>query len=336
MNILPIDAQKLEDVYSSRAMLYKAFIGVGYQVQELHIDGAEFARFTSPRGAVWMTDATRISYPMVHMSIAMIARDKTLSSELVSSQGMSIPESLAPSDERRIRQLLDEGYSLVVKPSDGSGSKGLTLDIRSFEQLQAAIIEAEKVSDAAIIQEQVSGDELRFTIIDGEVVSVLLRSTPRVIGDGHSTVKELIEKENGERSSLDIRHITYPQLIDELITHQIDKSLIPEAGAVVELSRSTLVRGGASIYELRNTVHGSYNDIARKIAGLVGASFMTVDLIVHDYAAPATDDNYWFLECNTAPSLRLYYSCRSGENVDMLHHIVRAVDTAIHTSSVEE
>jgi hypothetical protein len=34
--------------------------------------------------------------------------------------------------------------------------------------------------------------------------------------------------------------------------------------------------------------------------------------------------------------LRLYYSCRSGENVDMLHHIVRAVDTAIHTSSVEE
>lgn len=333
MNIVPIDTQKLEDVYSSRAMLYKAFIGAGYQAQELHIDGAEFARFTSPRGAVWMTDATRISYPMVHMSIAMTARDKILSSELVSSQGISIPESLTPSDELRIRELLEEGRALVVKPSDGSGSKGLSLNIRSFEQLRSAIIEAEKVSEAAIIQEQVSGDELRFTIIDGEVASVLLRSTPRVIGDGHSTVRELIEKENNERSSLDIRYITYPQLTDELISSEVDNSFIGEVGEVIELSRSTLVRGGASIYELHDTVHDSYKDIACRIAEFVGASFMTVDIIVHNYTTPATDNNYWFLECNTAPSLRLYYSCRSGKNVDILPRIVRAVDTAIHIKS---
>jgi D-alanine-D-alanine ligase-like ATP-grasp enzyme len=93
------------------------------------------------------------------------------------------------------------------------------------------------------------------------------------------------------------------------------------------------VRGGASIYELQNIVHSSYKDVAHKIAGFVGASFMTVDLIVHDYTAPAADHNYWFLEANTAPSLRLYYSCRSGENVDVLPRIVRAVDTAIHTKS---
>lgn len=47
-----------------------------------------------------------------------------------------------------------------------------------------------------IIQEQVSGEECRVLVVLGDVVVAYNRVPPSIIGNGHSTVHQLIEYEN--------------------------------------------------------------------------------------------------------------------------------------------
>lgn len=54
--------------------------------------------------------------------------------------------------------------------------------------------------------------------------------------------------------------------------------------------------------------------------------FLVIDLMIKDYTKPQTDDNYVFMEFNTAPALRLYYGMRTGKPFDMTAKLVDMLD----------
>src|SRR5437899_2802828 len=54
-------------------------------------------------------------------------------------------------------------------------------------------------SQRLLIEQQVTGEAYRLLYLEGELVDVVLRQSPRVTGDGHSTVHALIAAENERR-----------------------------------------------------------------------------------------------------------------------------------------
>jgi cyanophycin synthetase len=233
--------------------------------------------------------------------------------------GISIPKSVYISiDETSYSdaiQLLHERGPVIAKPTDSSLSNGVTLGIRTEGELTTALAFARKHSENVVVQQQVSGDEVRFPVVNGKVVAAILRQTPQIVGDGASTIQKLIHKENELRKNLPETIVPYP-LLDEVLVPAdlLTSQRIPAVGEVVELNRNTMIMGGASIYNVMNNIHPTYLALVEKLTRPLGKGFVVADVIIKDYTEPAEDNNYWFLEFNLTPAIKLFYSCRDGKH----------------------
>lgn len=305
----------------------------GYTLTEAFVAKKPLIRCTGPSGATWVT-TTHISHPMNSGTIEEIAKQKDIAYDLVSLNGGSIPVTQVigrqESTDKAV-EILNNVGRVVVKPIDSSGSNGVTCDITKESQLIRALAEARQYSSDVIVQEQVYGDEVRFTVLNGRVVSVLLRRGPRVIGDGISTLATLIAMENENRRLLTLPYIRYPQLTPDLIDEgYFSDTTIPTKGEIVQLSSATMVKKGASIYEVLDTTHPSYIEFANQLARDMGGGLLAVDIFIVDYTAEMKKGNHWFNEFNASPAMALYYASRGESAAHVVEEVLDTVDAMIN------
>lgn len=315
----------------------------GYRVDEsVRDDGRRYVTYTSPSGKQWQTRAARIAYPCVSKEAAYTSLNKEVAYKFAHDHGVSIPatryvKSNETLSDTEVSQMLATHTALIVKPSNASLSRGLTLKIRTSKALHAALTRARKVSPTVLIQEQVEGEEIRFVVMDGIVVSALLRQTARVVGDGVLTVAQLIERENEIRRELVFEHLTYPQLTEEIVPAEFFTSLhIPKKGEVVELNRATMIRNGCSVYDVIDEIDSSYRQLVEDLCRHMDTKFIVVDMFIRDYAQPRAKGNHWFIEFNAAPVLKLFYGCRNGKMFDIVPQLVKSIDATLHTPATHE
>jgi D-alanine-D-alanine ligase-like ATP-grasp enzyme len=95
-----------------------------------------------------------------------------------------------------------DGRPVVVKPAAStSGGEGVTCGVRNLAELERARSWAGRWDRRLLVEEQALGEELRFLYLDGELLDVLRRRPPSVVGDGTSTVSELVTVENARREA---------------------------------------------------------------------------------------------------------------------------------------
>lgn len=319
----------MTDPYSSINLIGAAIAERGYDMRRLRIDDVTYRQFQKGT-KIWLTRSAYVQYPFISHTLRLLSPNKDIANEYVRSLGVAIPETafVSTNDEAALLAAGTVTKPVVVKPANGSGSVGVTRNVQDDAVLHSAVQAVWQKGWDALVQQQFYGEEIRMTVI-GEQVGVFWRQSARVLGDAVHTVGELIDEENAKRTTLHHKYITYPQLDVMLITHDVDRSSIPAAGETVLLSDSTLVSGGASAIPIDDEIDASYLDIARKIANGLKTPFLAVDLLVKDFRAPAAADNYIFLECNTAPSIKLYYSFRTGEQFDILGKLADMTDAAL-------
>jgi cyanophycin synthetase len=303
----------------------------GYSIEELRVSEKPFIRVTSSNGNSWLT-STNIAYPTTSKLVFEVANDKSAAYALVRLMGVSVPDTIEVKrgEYTATEALFDQYNRWVVKPLDSFGSQGVTLDVVDKEHLLRALEAAFIYSSTALVQQQVSGDELRFTVIDGVVVSVLLRQTPRIIGDGQRTVSALIDQENKKRQALSLKYIRYPQLDAQIIDekHLASKTVL-RSNEILEFNKFTMIKKGASIYELIDEMHVDYIAIAENMANILASRFITIDLFVQDHTVSATNSNYWFNEMNVSPALRMYYAAINKDDSHIADMIIDKFDKMI-------
>ena len=324
------------DKNATYKLFAKALEQKGYttEVQEEH---PMVVTYTSPHGMVWKTKAAHMTYPFNTNRVYDIALQKSASYRLAAEAGLSIPYTVSGADavtDEKLQALLDRCETLVVKPADLFQSKGVTVNIGTLSKLKEVILYAQSFSSSILLQQQVGGEEVRFTVLNGKVKTVLLRRTARIVGDGNLSIAELIKKENEARSLLHFEYIDYPQLDDSLVDPAtLHSDRIPAKDEVIELNRSTMIRNGCSIYNISAEVDESYIKLVEKLVMKLDAGFVVVDLFCLSYKDPATTNNYWFNELNTAPSVRLYYGSRDGRQFDIVGQLADMIDGWIHHST---
>lgn len=326
-----------EDPTASYRLLADELCARGYTTREFRLGESHVFETVSSRGRRWLTTITHISYPMQTAFFKRISIRKELAYELLRDAGIPVPFTRVVKLGERLQkeeseQLLARFSRLIVKPADSSLSRGLTLNITNTMELMKAIEIARKYasSGAVLIQNQVTGEELRFVYLNGNVIAALLRETAKVVGDGIASVQQLIDAENTARSQITGSMVPYPQLTSEVIDKGIDTNHIPAIGEVIELNRLTMIRGGASIYNVIEAVHETYISLVKQAADAVGTGFVVVDMMIDDYTTPYDGKNAFFNEFNSAPVLKLFYSCRDGKHFDIVPKLVDAIDKRIH------
>jgi D-alanine-D-alanine ligase-like ATP-grasp enzyme len=275
----------------------------------------------------WSTKHSIVEYPMVDHRTRQIINSKIAADQVAKKLGVSIPDSIIVKSDQKFTEaesFLNAHTIVVVKPANSSGSQGVTLKIQDVEVLGRAINEARSFSSDVIVQQQVDGSEFRFTCLNGKVISVVEKRFPYLIGDGVSTLQELLDDDNQQRAICNKNSIVqYPNL--ELPSH-CDPQRVLKKGESLQIGASSLISKGASIYEVVDDIHRSYKLIAQKMANEIKANFVVVDIIIADMHQDANESNYWFLEFNGGPALTMYRSLRGGEPVDVVSLLCDEID----------
>lgn len=199
------------------------------------------------------------------------------------------------------------GFPVIVKPNSGSQGSGVTLAYNKAELLSAlrVVFKSEKV---LLIQPFVVGTDYRVVVLDNKVISAYQRIPLNVIGDGKSTIKQLLEKKQKKfiATSRDTK-IDFDDIrIKNKLKHQkLTFDSIPEKKRLVYLlDNANLSTGGDSI-DVTKTIHPKFKKLAVNLTRDMNLRLCGVDLIVDGDISDKPRD-YWILEINASPGLDHY------------------------------
>jgi cyanophycin synthetase len=294
------------------AMWHEAAAGAGAVAADL---GGGFLAFR--RGAAY----ARVWNSWVGLDnvvTARLAADKERAHRLLTQAGLPVPahRRFHTRDLGPARDFLGRcGGPCVVKPVSGAGGSGTTSGVRTVRQLRRARLRAARLHDELLIERQVPGDVLRFLLLDGELLDVIQRRPPTVVGDGRSTIAELIAAENERRfmaAAGERPWLLRPDLdcVFTLEARGLVLSSVPAAGARVAVKTAVSQNGPADNESVLGTVGDALVADATRAADAVGVRLAGVDVITDDPGVSLRDSGGAVLEVNATPGLHYHYEVR--------------------------
>ena len=261
-------------------------------------------------------------------------RDKWSTNEYMQRIGLDIPKWQVVDNKEQIKKVW-ESYQkpIVIKPTGLTGGSGVTVGINDLEEAYKAFDYAKENTarhpDKAwqqkiMIQEQVEGDkngaDYRLLVIDGSLQVCTKRIPAFVIGDGRSTIEELIKKENKDprRDTSNPAHTLKPIEIDEPLERLMKKkgislSHIPSKEEKVYVRNIASMSRGGITEEYTDKVGPEIKIMVESLAQSMHAFVLGIDIIANDISKPLTKDNGGILEVNTMPESYLNFFPVIGE-----------------------
>ncbi|NEP52045.1 MAG: cyanophycin synthetase, partial [Moorea sp. SIO3C2] len=127
-----------------------------------------------------------------------LACDKEGTKQILRDAGVPVPRGTTIRFLDDLEGAIEDvgGYPIVIKPLNGNHGRGITLDINSWEEAQTAHKTAKEVSRSVIVERYYKGFDHRILVVNGKVVAVAERIPAHVVGNGRSTIEELIDQTN--------------------------------------------------------------------------------------------------------------------------------------------
>jgi len=232
-----------------------------------------------------------------------ICDDKAVTRRTVAKVGLSVPEQIAAdADDETLEAFLAKHQKLVVKPARGEQGRGISVGITTMKDLRAAVKQAREVCNQVLLEACFEGEDLRLVIIDYKLVAAAVRRPPRVIGDGKSTLRRLIEVQSrrrlaatGGESRIPIDAETKRCLEQQGLT--LDDML--EDQREITVRKAANLHTGGTIHDVTATVHPDLVEAACKAASAIDIPVVGIDFMVKSPETP----NYVFIEANERPGL---------------------------------
>jgi D-alanine-D-alanine ligase-like ATP-grasp enzyme len=267
-------------------------------------------RLVSPDGSIElsMSSAKVFRHPM---HTEQICQRKHLTKRMLEFDKLPTPAGadFSPKERNVARAFFEKvPKPVVMKPTNSGGSHGVTVGVSDVSEFEAAWKFAldEGRSDSNVLIEQfVRGVELRALVVGEDVVSIVARVQPFVVGDGTARLESLIEDAN-EARKVHYRATQLPVVIDwDFIGKRgHDAMTVPAAGEIVYLNPFGLPAYGAFLVDVTDSVSPAIRELAVRAKNAIPDLEMGgIDILVEDLDDV---DTAVILEVNTAPSLNLH------------------------------
>ena len=297
----------------------------GAIVQAAVARGIPFRRLTS--GSLvqfgWGSKQRRIQAAEMDSTSAIaetIAQDKQLTKRLLAAAGVPVPTGRpVRSPEDAWAAALEIGLPVVVKPQDGNQGKGVTVNIDERGPLEQAYRVAAEFRDDVLVEKYLAGHDFRLLVVGDRLVAAARREPPIVIGDGTSSVAQLVDKVNADprRGSGHATSLTKIRL-DEIALAQLAKQdmtadSVPARGARVVLRNNANLSTGGSATDVTDDVHPEVAARAVDAAQMIGLDICGVDVVCDNVLQPLEAQGGGIVEVNAAPGLRMHLSPSFGK-----------------------
>lgn len=245
-----------------------------------------------------------------------LACDKEGTKRILYEAGIPVPRGLLIHYLDELGDAIEDvgGYPIVIKPLDGNHGRGITINVNSWQEAEEAYDLASDASKtrSVIVERYYQGSDHRVLVVNGKVVAVAERIPAHVVGDGHSTIEELIEITNRDPQRGDghdnvLTRITIDRAAVQLLNRQgFSLSTVLGKGEVAYLRATANLSTGGIAIDRTDDIHPENIWVAERIAKVIGLDIAGIDVVTPDITQPLREVDGVIVEVNAAPGFRMH------------------------------
>ncbi|KGF71478.1 cyanophycin synthetase [Neosynechococcus sphagnicola sy1] len=251
-----------------------------------------------------------------------LACDKEGTKTILREAGIPVPRGTLIHYLDDLKTAIDDvgGFPIVIKPLDGNHGRGITIDINSWELAEEAYDAASGASKSrsVIVERYYQGRDHRVLVVNDKVVAVAERVPAHVVGDGHTSIAELIEQTNrdprrGEGHDNVLTKIEMDRTSWQLLErHGYTLETVLPAGTVCYLRATANLSTGGIAVDRTDDIHPENIWLAQRVAKVIGLDIAGIDIVTPDISQPLRDVGGVIVEVNAAPGFRMHLSPSQG------------------------
>ena len=258
-----------------------------------------------------------------------IACDKSRTKKILTEANIPVPEGQMVRSVEKLKEAIQSiNYPIVVKPLDGNHGKGATINIESWEEAIIAFERAKVFSENIIVEKYVKGRDFRVLIVNNKFIAASLRTPACVTGDGHHTIRELIEIVNSDPrrgkghdnvlTSIEINDVC----LEYLGKQGLNLDSILSAGQLCCLKPTANLSTGGTATDVTDDVHPSNIVLFERVARAIGLDICGVDVMAPNLSQPIIENGGAVLEVNAAPGFRMHTEPNSGSSRNVAQPVI--------------
>ncbi|NBR07101.1 MAG: hypothetical protein EBT92_15235 [Planctomycetes bacterium] len=249
-----------------------------------------------------------------------IAQDKDWTRQLLETVGVPVPQGrVVVSREDAWVAAQEIGLPVVVKPQFGSQGNGVSINLHSEQQVLDAFDNANAFNCSVVTESFKEGADYRILVIGDRMVAASLREPAQVVGDGVSTIAQLVAVVNKDpRRAESHAGVLSPIPLDPislavLASQGFSLESIPGKGAKVLIRKNANLSTGGTAKDVTDLVHPQVATLAISAARQLGLDISGVDIITSDISKPLAETNGAVVEVNAGPGLRMHLEPSEGQ-----------------------
>ncbi len=257
------------------------------------------------------------------------ADEKTRAKAHLKKSGIPVPDGYVVSTEEEAIAAFDKiGAAVVVKPDVGNHGRGATINVTDPAQLRKAFHAAKAKHPDVIVEEYVEGFDFRLLVINGTLVAAAKREPAHVIGDGKSTITQLVEKTNadprrGFGHEKVLTQIDIDTHTERLLSRQgLGLDYCPKKDETVYLKATANLSQGGTATDVTDEVSPDIRLMAERAARIIGLDCAGIDALGLDISLPLSQSGFKVVEVNAAPGFRMHIEPTHGQPRDVAKPMV--------------
>jgi cyanophycin synthetase len=251
-----------------------------------------------------------------------LAQDKEETNKILANCGLPVPQQeLVRSADRAVRAAERLGYPVVTKPYNGNHGRGISIGLKTPDEVRAGFDAAAEHSSSVIVETYLSGEDHRLLVVNGELIAATRRTPGRVIGDGTHNVRQLVDAVNqdprrGVGHEKVMTRIELDAQADMMLTRQgLTVDSVPADGQAVLLRSTANLSTGGTATDVTDIIHPDNREMAVRAVTAIGLDVGGVDFLCPDIAESykaAENRGSGVCEVNAAPGFRMHVAPSEG------------------------
>lgn len=316
-----------EDLELSTQILMKDAMKRGIKVEV--IDRSEnFISLEKDNHIEYVKQATKTSKDS-YITVLMM-ENKVVTKKILQKNGIRVPngDEYFSLEEALNKACKYVNKAIVVKPKSTNFGLGISIfkEGSKEEDIKEAFKLAFKHDNTVLVEEFIRGREYRFLVVGDKVPGILHRVPANVIGDGKSSIKELVEIKNksslrGKGYKTPLEKINLDDNARLFLKHLgKDFDYIPNKDEIVYLRENSNISTGGDSIDYTDLIPQRFKDIAVESSKAVGANICGVDMMIEDYKDE--NSNYAIIELNFNPAIHIHSYPYKGKEREISKEIL--------------
>ena len=258
-----------------------------------------------------------------------LASDKEETNRILRDLGLPVPlQRLVRRARDAVRAAERIGFPVVLKPLAGNHGRGVSINLRTPEEVEVAFEKAREHGRNIIVEGFLEGFDHRLLVVDGKLVAAAKRMPGHVVGDGAHSIEELVDIVNQDPR----RGVGHEKVLTRLeFDHQAerllqkigyDRTTVPPDGEVVFLRSTANLSTGGTAIDVTDVMHPDNREMAERTIKAIGLDIGGVDFLIKDITESYRDIGGGICEVNAGPGFRMHVAPSEGTPRDVAGPVI--------------